>query len=126
MLNRDFAGSEFPFTLVNTTHTLNAGWFNTAGAGNAQQTAMKNALQKGGAADLNLYCVGFVSGSGKGLLGYATFPWSYAGAPKYDGVVFLISSVPCSTAALTISVGPSPMKLDVGVTILFSYPQVEC
>lgn len=54
---------------------------------------MKKALRQGGAAALNLYSVGFVSGSGAGLLGYSTFPSSYAGAPTDDGVVFLFSSI---------------------------------
>lgn len=55
---------------------------------------MKKALRTGGAAALNLYSVGFTSGSGAGLLGYSTFPSSYSGAPTDDGVVFLYSSVP--------------------------------
>lgn len=36
----------------------------------------------------------FTSGSGAGLLGYSTFPSSYSGAAKDDGVVMLFSSVP--------------------------------
>lgn len=99
MLNADYADSGYSFTLAQTTRTLNADWFNNAGPGNDQQTAMKSALRVGGAATLNLYSVGFVSGSGQGLLGYATFPSSYAGAPKDDGVVFLYSSVPGGTTA---------------------------
>lgn len=55
---------------------------------------MKSALRQGGSADLNLYSVGFTSGSGEGLLGYSTFPWDYDSAPSDDGVVFLFSSVP--------------------------------
>lgn len=60
----------------------------------AQNNAMKNALRKGGRGALNLYTVGFKQGDARGLLGYATFPWQYAGNPKNDGVVVLHSSLP--------------------------------
>lgn len=44
----------FSFTLAATDYTTNADWFSNAGPDTSQQTAMKNSLRKGGAADLNL------------------------------------------------------------------------
>ena len=69
-------------------------WFNSAGPGSSQQTSMKSQLRKGGADTLNVYTVGFRSGSGAGLLGYASFPSSYASNPADDGVLIAYSSVP--------------------------------
>ncbi|KAJ7671049.1 hypothetical protein B0H17DRAFT_1141689 [Mycena rosella] len=80
------------WSLVTTTRTVNVDWFNNAGPSTSQQTAMK-ASRQGGKGDLNVYSVGFVSGSGAGLLGYSTFPSSYSGAPKDDGIIILFSSV---------------------------------
>jgi hypothetical protein len=99
VMNKDYASSGLTFTTAGTTRTINADWFNNAGPGSSQQTAMKNALRQGGAGALNVYTVGFTGGSGAGLLGYATFPSSYASAPKDDGVVMLYSSVPGGTAS---------------------------
>ncbi|CAE7111941.1 unnamed protein product [Rhizoctonia solani] len=93
-LNSHYSGSGLSFTLVGTDRTTNANWFNSAGPSTSYQTAMKSALRKGNAAALNVYTVGFKSGSGAGLLGYATFPSSYSSAPTDDGVVVLYSSVP--------------------------------
>jgi hypothetical protein len=94
VLNQDFAGSGISFSLAATDFTTNATWFSTAGPDNAAQTAMKRRLRRGGANALNVYTVGFESGAGAGLLGYATFPSWYSGDPTDDGVVMLYSSVP--------------------------------
>ncbi|CAE6428162.1 unnamed protein product [Rhizoctonia solani] len=73
VLNKDYEYSRLSFTLAKVDRTVNADWFNKVGPDR--------------------------SGSGEGLLGYATFPSSYAGNPKDDGVVILYSSVPGGTAA---------------------------
>ncbi|GLB43193.1 putative pregnancy-associated plasma protein-A [Lyophyllum shimeji] len=99
VMNQAYASMGYSWVLAGTTRTINADWFNNAGPNSSQQTAMKNALRQGGVADLNVYSVGFTSGSGQGLLGYSTFPSSYASNPKDDGVVMLYSSVPGGTAA---------------------------
>ncbi|CAE6420385.1 unnamed protein product [Rhizoctonia solani] len=98
-LNSHYSGSGLSFTLAGTDRTTNANWFNSAGPSTSYQTAMKSALRKGNAAALNVYSVGFKSGSGAGLLGYATFPSSYSSAPTDDGVVILFSSVPGGSTA---------------------------
>jgi hypothetical protein len=64
-LNTGYTLTRMQFKLKKTTRTLNANWFSKAGPGNAEQTAMKNALREGGAGDLNIYSVGFESGSGE-------------------------------------------------------------
>ncbi|KAG8702857.1 hypothetical protein FRC09_004492 [Ceratobasidium sp. 395] len=96
MMNNHYGGA-IKFKLANVTHTTNANWFTKAGPKTKDQTAMKSALRVGGPGDLNVYTVGFKTGSGKGLLGYATFPSWYAKRPKDDGVVILYSSVPGGT-----------------------------
>ncbi|KAG8821618.1 hypothetical protein FRC17_009774 [Serendipita sp. 399] len=90
-MNNHYSGSTFRFILDRIDRTTNADWFRNVYRGNAQQTAMKNALHSGDAKVLNIYSVGFKTSS---LLGYATWPWSYAGNNKDDGVVILYSSVP--------------------------------
>ncbi|KAK4054202.1 hypothetical protein OIV83_001228 [Microbotryomycetes sp. JL201] len=93
VLNDNYANSGFQFVLAGTDYTTNSDWFNNAGPDTSQQTAMKAALRKGGKAALNFYTVGFTSGSGAGLLGYATFPSSISNLQD-DGVVCLYSSLP--------------------------------
>ncbi|KAF4619258.1 hypothetical protein D9613_005392 [Agrocybe pediades] len=94
VLNEDYSASGRTFVLKNITRTTNSNWFKSVGPSTSLQTTMKNTLRVGGAATLNIYSVGFQSGSGSGLLGYATFPSSYKSAPKDDGVVILYSSLP--------------------------------
>ncbi|KAF8607484.1 metalloprotease [Ceratobasidium sp. AG-I] len=98
VMNSHYAG-KIKFVHANTTRTTNANWFKKVGPENSYQAAMKKALRVGGPGDLNVYTVGFKTGDGKGLLGYATFPSSYAKHPKDDGVVILYSSVPGGTTA---------------------------
>ncbi|KAF9528474.1 metalloprotease [Crepidotus variabilis] len=99
VLNTAYSNALLNWKVVGITRTLNADWFNNAGPGNSQQSAMKVALRQGGPNALNVYTVGFKSGSGSGLLGYATFPSSYSSNSKDDGVVIRYSSLPGGTAA---------------------------
>ncbi|OSC98680.1 Metalloprotease [Trametes coccinea BRFM310] len=94
VLNEDYAPSGLAFVLAGTTRTVNAQWFNQVGPDSSLQTTMKRQLRQGGAAALNVYTVGFTSGSGEGLLGYSTFPSDYSSDPTDDGCVILFSSLP--------------------------------
>jgi Pregnancy-associated plasma protein-A len=94
VLNAAYGAWGWSFNLVSVDRTTNATWY-TAGPGTAAETQMKNALRIGSADDLNIYS----SNPGGGLLGWATFPSSYASKPKDDGVVILYSSLPGGTAA---------------------------
>ena len=93
VLNAAYASSGWQFTLVSTDRTTNATWYTCAGG--SCETQMKNALRQGSADDLNVYS----NNMGQGLLGWATFPSSYASQPKMDGVVLLFSSLPGGSAA---------------------------
>ncbi|OJT13369.1 Extracellular metalloprotease [Trametes pubescens] len=112
MLNEDYAPSGLQFVLKETDRTTNWYWFNEAGPSSDAQTQMKQQvnvpfpglkrialtlliqLRKGGAADFNVYTVGFKDAQFAGLLGYSTFPADYAGNPMDDGSVILFSSLP--------------------------------
>ncbi len=94
VLNAAYASTPFKFTLAGVDRTTNATWY-TMAPGTTAETQAKTALRKGGPETLNLYSA---NPSG-GLLGWATFPTSYASAPKSDGVVVLYTSVPGGTAA---------------------------
>lgn len=94
VLNNAFAPTGWAFNLVSTTRTTNTSWYNNC-ASSSIENAMKNALRQGTADDLNIYSC---NPSG-GLLGWATFPSSYASQPKKDGVVLLYSSLPGGSAA---------------------------
>ena len=88
VLNSSFAGTPFSFNLVLTDRTANNSWYTTTGG--SSETAMKAALRRGSADDLNIYS----NNMGGGYLGWATFPSDYASWPSYDGVVIHHETVP--------------------------------
>jgi hypothetical protein len=94
VLNTAYAGTGISFTLVSTDRTTNDAWYVVA-PGTTAETQMKTALRQGGKESLNFY----TGGIGGGLLGWATFPSSYASKPALDGVVVLNQSLPGGTAA---------------------------
>lgn len=87
------ANTIYRFTLVSTDRTANNTWYTCTGGTCERQ--MKTALRRGGAADLNFY----TNNMGGGLLGWATFPSSYASDPVMDGVVCLYRSLPGGSIA---------------------------
>ncbi|MEP7271465.1 MAG: zinc metalloprotease [Acidobacteriota bacterium] len=85
------ANTGFSFVLAGTDYTVSSSWYK-AGPGTTAERNMKNALRIGTADDLNIY-----TNEGAGYLGWATFPSSYKGSPKQDGVVCFWGSFPGST-----------------------------
>lgn len=94
VLNGAYANTNFRFSLASVDRTNNTTWSQHT-MGSANETAMKTALAISPATTLNLYSCNI----GGGLLGYATFPSSYAETSVMHGVVCLYSSFPGGTAA---------------------------
>lgn len=99
VLNKGFAGAEsnaaantgFKFVLQGYDYTQNSDWFDNVDTESVERE-MKTATRVGGASTLNLWS------TNTSYLGFATFPSSYAGDPKMDGVVFKYTSVPGGSA----------------------------
>jgi pregnancy-associated plasma protein-A len=89
VLNAAFGPTGWSFNLAGTSRTTNATWYNSCDSSSVE-AQMKTALRQGTADDLNIYSCN----PGGGLLGWATFPSSYASSPSRDGVVVLYSSLP--------------------------------
>ncbi len=83
------ANTPFRFAMAGVDRVTNADWFNSA-IDSEEEREMKAALRVGGANALNFY----VNNAGGVYLGWATFPFWYAGDPLQDGVVVLYSSLP--------------------------------
>jgi len=93
VLNAAYAPWGWSFQLVAVARTTNSTWY-AATPGSSAEKAMKAALRQGSADDLNIYS----NNMGQNLLGWATFPSSYASAPSDDGVVILYASLPGGSA----------------------------
>lgn len=93
VLNSAYAGTGWSFNLAAVDRTTNPSWF-LMEPGTVAEAQAKAALRRGTAEDLNIY----TANPGGGLLGWATFPWSYANQPAQDGVVVLFSSLPGGSA----------------------------
>jgi hypothetical protein len=83
------ATTAFQFTLKDVQFPPNTGWTSLA-YGSSAEREMKSTLRRGGAADLNMYFTSLADD----LLGWATFPTSYASRPEMDGVVVHVGSLP--------------------------------
>ena len=94
VLNSSYSGTGWSLSLVSTDYSNNDAWYATDDGTTAERD-MKAALRIGTAQDLNLY----LNHMGNNLLGWATFPSSYAGSPTMDGVVVLDDSLPHGSAA---------------------------
>ncbi|KAF9452927.1 zincin [Macrolepiota fuliginosa MF-IS2] len=99
VLNQDYTGTGISWNHANTSRIISSEWFARVGPGSPEEQLLKTNFRKGNASALNVYTVGFQSGNGTGLLGYATFPFDYQSQPALDGVVMLHSSVPGGSAA---------------------------
>jgi len=93
VLNDAYKATNWQFSLAGVDTTANDVWF-TMQPGTSAERQAKTQLRKGSADDLNIY----TANPGGGLLGWATFPNSYASNPADDGVVVLYSSLPGGSA----------------------------
>jgi hypothetical protein len=96
VMNRDYNATGLRWNLKGISRIENSDWFHNIAPESAGEVAMKGLYRKGNQTDLNVYTVGFDNEDASGLLGIATFPMDYAGAPQLDGVMLLHSTIPGS------------------------------
>jgi hypothetical protein len=89
VLNAAYAGTGWVFDLQSTDWTDDSAWFGMNDGSNAENNA-KRALRIGSGDDLNIY----TARPGFGVLGWATFPSSYAARQDDDGVVVHYGTLP--------------------------------
>lgn len=88
-LNSTYSGTGYTFSLASVSRTNKRQWFKMTPGSGAESQA-KNSLAVTPATRLNIYSCK----PGQSLLGWATFPWSYAETSKLHGVVIHYGSVP--------------------------------
>lgn len=99
VINTAFAGIggapalPYEFDLLKINRAADRKWY--TGCYGRSERSMKSSLREGGVATLNVYSCR----PSNSILGYATFPSSYASQPSLDGVVILDESMPGGTAA---------------------------
>jgi len=96
VLNRDYNATGVRWNLKGISRIENKEWFTDIAPDSKGEVDMKGLYRKGSKTDLNVFTVGFENQEAEGLLGIATFPMDYAGAPKLDGVMLLHSTIPGS------------------------------
>ena len=93
-MNARYAGTGFTFSLASVDRTNNSRWF-TMTPGTSKETNAKNALAIDPTHRFNVY----TCQPGQSLLGWATFPNSYAENSKKHGVVIHYASLPGGSLA---------------------------
>ncbi len=93
VLNNAFAATGFTFSTASIERVSNTQWYN--GCYGSAERKMKNGLADSPATTLNIY----TCNPSQGILGYATFPSSYAESSNMHGVVLLHSSLPGGSAS---------------------------
>lgn len=88
-MNSRYSGTGFSFVLASVDRTNSKSWW-TMTPGTAKESQAKNALAIDPLHRFNVY----TCKPGQSLLGWATFPWSYAESSKMHGVVMHYGSVP--------------------------------
>ncbi|KAG9225708.1 hypothetical protein CCMSSC00406_0007565 [Pleurotus cornucopiae] len=92
IMNYHFKDAGIRWNLVNVSRTTNEVWFRNVSGNSTGEFEMKQALKKGGKADLNVYSV---DNTYETAFGWATFPYEYPLNPEWmDGVVVRHTTLP--------------------------------